>query len=244
MTLDSLQSLYVHELQDLHSAESQLVKALPKLAKAANSPELKSAFTSHLAQTKEHVRRLEQLLAGLGAEAGGQKCKGMAGLIKEGQDVIKEGKNGAEPAVVDGALITAAQKVEHYEIAAYGSARAMAQMLREDSAADLLQQTLNDESQADETLTELAQATLSVATQSRRATDINMNADAGAGGVAQPSESAVLTGSASLEEDVDTYKGATEEMDNDAPRNWPDESNGLGARGEPGRQENSPVSGN
>jgi len=84
MTLDTLLSLYVHELQDLHSAETQLVKALPKLAKAANSPELKSALTSHLAQTKEHVRRLEQLLSGLGEAPGSQKCKGMAGLIKEG----------------------------------------------------------------------------------------------------------------------------------------------------------------
>ncbi len=245
MTLDSLQSLYVHELQDLYSAETQLVKALPKLAKAAHSPELKTAFTNHLAQTKEHARRLEQLLTGLGAEPGAVKCKGMAGLIKEGQDLIKEGKNGAEPAVLDSGLITAAQKVEHYEIAGYGSARTYAQMLREDTAADVLQQTLNEESQTDETLTELAQATLSVAAESRRLGDIAMSGDARPGGVDMAGVNGTMQLDAELAaEDVDVYKGATEEVDNDAPRNWPDESSGPGARSEPGGQfTNTPRSG-
>jgi ferritin-like metal-binding protein YciE len=233
-TLDSLHSLYVHELQDLHSAETQLVKALPKMAKAASSPELKSAFNTHLAQTKEHVRRLEQLLAGLGQEPGGQKCKGMAGLIKEGQDLIKEGKNGADGSVLDCGLITAAQKVEHYEIAGYGSARTYAQMLREDSAAELLQQTLNEEGQTDEILTELAEATLSVAsTASHRMTDIAMHGDAQPGGVDQAARQADV---GVADEDVDTYKGATEEMDNDLPRTWQDESGGLGARSQPSEE--------
>jgi ferritin-like metal-binding protein YciE len=246
MTLETLRSLYLHELQDLHSAESQLVKALPKLAKAANSPELKSAFTKHLAETREHVRRLEQILNGLGEEAGGHKCKGMAGLIKEGQDLVKSGQNGAEAAVLDSALITAAQKVEHYEIAGYGSARTYAQMLREDSAADVLQQTLNEEGQTDETLTEIAQATLSVAAQARRMNDIAMHGDARPGGVAMEAHNGARqqTMAAADEEDVDTYKGATEELDNDTPRNWPDESGGLGARSQPEReQENNPPSG-
>ena len=235
-TLDSLHSLYVHELQDLYSAETQLVKALPKLAKAASSPELKSAFTSHLAQTKEHVRRLEQLLAGLGQEPGGQKCKGMAGLIKEGQDLIKEGKNGAEAAVLDSGLITAAQKAEHYEIAAYGSARKYAQMLGEESAAALLQQTLNVEGQADETLTGLAGATLSVASAaSQRVTGSAMHGDAQQGGV-YPAARQADDMAAGDDEDVDTYKGATEEMDNDLPRTWQDESGGLGARSQPSEE--------
>jgi ferritin-like metal-binding protein YciE len=153
MTLDSLQSLYIHELQDLYSAEKQLVRALPKLAKAAGSPELKSAFTTHLAQTKEHVRRLEQLLLGLGEEPGAKKCKGMAGLIKEGQDLIKEG---GEPAVLDGGLITAAQKVEHYEISAYGTARTMAGQIGRPDIAQLLGKTLAEEQVADSLLTQIA----------------------------------------------------------------------------------------
>jgi ferritin-like metal-binding protein YciE len=241
MTLDSLQSLFVHELQDLYSAETQLVKALPKMAKAASSPELKSAFTTHLAQTKEHVRRLEQLLLGLGEEPGAKKCKGMAGLIKEGQDLIKEG---GEPAVLDGGLITAAQKVEHYEIAGYGSARTYAQMLRQDDAVQVLQQTLNDENQTDESLTELAEATLSVATQSRRVNDIAMHGDTEPGGVDMPAYNGAQRMEAGLDEDGDTYKGATEEEDNDAPRNTTDESSGPGARWEPSEQpRRDPVSG-
>lgn len=236
MRLDSLHSLYVHELQDLHSAESQLVKALPKLAKAAASAELKTAFKLHLEQTKEHVQRLEQILAALGQEPGGQKCKGMAGLIKEGQDLIKAGKNGADAAVLDGGLITAAHKVEHYEIAGYGSARAYAQLLREDRAADLLQQTLNEESQTDDRLTELAQATLSVAPHSQRLNDLDLS------GAAPPVAGRVLP--AAEQDDAETYKGATEEMDNDWPRTWQDESSGLGARTQTDEQrQNDPVSG-
>jgi ferritin-like metal-binding protein YciE len=244
MRLDTLQNLYLHELLDLHSAETQLVRALPKLAKAASSPELKSALTNHLAQTKEHVRRLEQLLASLGQALNGHKCKAMAGLIKEGQQIIKEGKDGAAPAVLDSALITAAQKVEHYEIAGYGSARTYAQMLRQDQAADVLQQTLNEEGQADETLTELAEATLSVAADSGRVDDIAMHGDTQPGGVdmAAVSRAQAVTGDAGQTGDVETYKGATEEPDNDVPRTWPDESAGLGARARPGSEgDDSPA---
>jgi ferritin-like metal-binding protein YciE len=237
MTLDTLHSLYVHELQDLYSAETQLVKALPKLAKAATSADLKTAFKTHLEQTKEHVQRLEQILAALGQTPGSQKCKGMAGLIKEGQDLIKAGKNGADSAVLDGGLITAAQKVEHYEIAGYGSARTYAQMLREDRAADLLQQTLNEEGQTDERLTELAEATLSVAPHSQRLTDLDLSGD-----VTPAAAGSAL--SAVNDEDTETYKGATEEMDNDLPRTWQDESGGLGARTQPDEErQDYPMSG-
>ncbi len=244
MTLDTLQALYIHELQDLHSAESQLVKALPKLAKAARAPELKTAFTEHLAQTKEHVRRLEQLLLGLGEEPGGHKCKGMAGLIKEGQDLLKQG---GEAAVLDSGLITAAQKVEHYEIAGYGAARSYAQMLRQDEAADVLQQTLMEEEQTDETLNELGQATLSVANEARRVDDIRMPGDNRPPGAATESINGAMARDEAPqadEADVDTYKGATEEPDNDVPRNTTNESDGLGARWDTGEErQNNPGTG-
>lgn len=240
MQLDSLQSLYLHELQDLHSAETQLVKALPKLAKAAHSPELKSAFTNHLAQTKEHVQRLEQLLTSRGETPGSQKCKGMAGLIKEGQDLIKAGKNGAEPAVLDGGLITAAQKVEHYEMAGYGSAHAYAQMLRDDSAASVLQQTLDEETQTDRRLTTLAESTLNIAAQARRADDAALPVETHAGALMPSGDAAPLSAETAAEDDGDTYKGATEEVDNDTPREWLDETSGLGARSTP---DNRPSTG-
>jgi ferritin-like metal-binding protein YciE len=242
MTLDSLHGLYLHELQDLYSAETQLVRALPKLAKAANSPELKSAFTNHLAQTKEHARRLEQLLTGLGQTAGGHKCKGMAGLIKEGNELIKQG---GEPGVLDAALMTAARKVEHYEMAGYSASVAYAQMLRQDGAIDTLRQSLNEETQTDETLRELAEAVLSVAADARRVDDIAMHGDTEPGGVDMDSYEGALRSEADLDaEDIDTYKGATEEVDNDVPRTWLDESGGPGARGEPSAtQPNNPSRG-
>lgn len=219
MKLDALEQLYIHELQDLHSAETQLVKALPKLSKAANSPELKSALTSHLAQTKEHVRRLDQLLLGYGKEPGGPKCKGMAGLIKEGQELLKQG---GQPEVLDAGLLTAAQKVEHYEIAGYGAVRTYAQMLRDDAAVDVLQKILNEETQAAAVLDGLAVPTLSeaIARSADRLT-----------AAPEPTDLAAARASEGVaNEDADSYKGATEEVDNDAPRNATDESSGLGAR--------------
>jgi ferritin-like metal-binding protein YciE len=161
MKMESLEDLYVAELKDLFSAENQLVKALPKMAKAATSKQLKQGFQHHLKQTKEHVARLKKVFAELDAAPGGKKCKAMEGLIKEGQEVIQED---AEPEVKDAALIAAAQRVEHYEIAGYGCVRTYAKILGRQKAADLLQQTLDEEAQTDETLSELAE-------------DINLEAD-------------------------------------------------------------------
>ena len=238
MTLATLQSLYLHELQDLHSAETQLVKALPKMAKAAHAPELKSAFTTHLAQTKEHVRRLEQLLLGLGEEPGGDKCKGMAGLIKEGTALTKEG---GDPAVLDNGLITAAQKVEHYEIAGYGSARTLAQKLGDDSAADVLQLSLNEESQTDASLTALAATLLTQAAQAQPSVD-NGSSRNGQTRDAE-NDAALREHDASMDgEDVDTNRGAIEEEAK--PINTTDEASGPGARWETnGQRQSDPVTG-
>lgn len=151
--LKNLSDLLVHELQDLYSAETQLVKALPKMAKAASNDELKTGFTEHLDQTKEHVERLERVMEILGHSPKGKTCKAMEGLIAEGEETIEED---AEPEVRDAALITAAQKVEHYEIAGYGSARTHAELLEQDEIAELLQQTLDEEGETDKLLTEIA----------------------------------------------------------------------------------------
>lgn len=212
MTLDSLRSLYVHELQDLYSAETQLVKALPQLAKGANASELKTAFQEHLAQTKLHVQRLEQVLEGMGESTSGDKCKGMAGLIKEGRDLLKQD---GLPGVVDTALIAAAQKVEHYEISGYGSARTMANMLRLDDAADLLQQTLNEEKQTDERLTELAEALMSVAdTAPERVEDVDMSGSRGPRGAdIQALHERMGEGSPVDAAEMDDLSGATGPVD-------------------------------
>jgi ferritin-like metal-binding protein YciE len=151
--LGSINDVFTHELQDLHSAETQLVAALPKLAGAASSSELRQAFEHHLDETREHVRRLDEIFAQSGIGAGGEKCKGMAGLIAEGEAIVKAG---GDSAVKDAALIAAAQRVEHYEIAAYGTARTLADELGNDAAKDLLDQTLDEESQADKLLTKIA----------------------------------------------------------------------------------------
>jgi ferritin-like metal-binding protein YciE len=157
MKLDSLETLFVEELRDLYSAENQLVKALPKMAKRAGSEELKEAFEEHLELTREHVERLDEIFENLGRPAKGKTCKGMKGLIEEASEVLEEH---GEASVIDAALIAAAQKVEHYEIAAYGTVRTWAEMLDQDDAVDLLQQTLDEESEADEKLTEIAQSTI------------------------------------------------------------------------------------
>ncbi|MDQ2817819.1 MAG: ferritin-like domain-containing protein [Candidatus Eremiobacteraeota bacterium] len=167
MKLASLQDLYVDELKDLYNAEKQLLKALPKMAKAASSSELRTAFQEHLEQTKEHVTRLEQIFEELGASARGKKCKGMEGLIEEGQEMMAED---AEDAVKDAALISAAQRVEHYEIAGYGCVRAFAETLGFDDAVELLQQTLDEESQANEKLTEIAETVNEEASEGDKAT--------------------------------------------------------------------------
>ena len=153
MPKSSLQELYVDELKDLYSAETQLVKALPKMAKAAGNSELKHAFEEHLRQTSEHVSRLEQIFEQLGEKASGKKCLGMEGLVKEGSETMKEDYS---KDVKDAAIIGAAQRVEHYEMAGYGTARAFAELLGEEEHVRLLERTLEEEEQADEKLTQLA----------------------------------------------------------------------------------------
>jgi ferritin-like metal-binding protein YciE len=149
----TLQELYVDELKDIYNAENQLVKALPKLAKAAASDELRDGFEEHLEQTKEHVARLEQIFEMLDESPKGKKCAGMEGLVEEGSEVLKEDLEGA---VLDAALIGAAQRVEHYEIAAYGTVIAFAETLGENDHVSLLVATLSEEKETDEKLTELA----------------------------------------------------------------------------------------
>ena len=153
MADQGLKELYVQELKDLYNAENQLVKALPKLAKAAASDELRKGFEEHLEQTKEHVARLEEIFERLGESPKGKKCAGMEGLVEEGSEVMKEDFEGA---VLDSALIGAAQRVEHYEIAAYGTLIAFAETLGESDHVSLLEATLSEEKETDEKLTELA----------------------------------------------------------------------------------------
>src|SRR3982075_3124212 len=154
MKLDSLKKLYLEELRDLYSAETQLVKALPKMVKGASSAELKEAFESHLEQTKEHVERLNQIFDRLDEKPIGKTCKAMKGLIEEGSEMLEEE---GDESVIDAGLIGAAQRVEHYEIASYGTVRTFANLLGEDDAAELLQQTLDEEGETDKELSELAE---------------------------------------------------------------------------------------
>lgn len=154
MQQNALRGLYLDELRDLYSAENQLVKALPKMAKAATSADLKAGFEKHLAQTQEHVSRLETVFQSLGESPKGKTCKGMKGLIEEGEQLIEEDPGDEE---LDAGLIAAAQRVEHYEIAGYGCVRTYADLLGEEDAVSLLEETLNEEKETDETLTELAE---------------------------------------------------------------------------------------
>jgi ferritin-like metal-binding protein YciE len=155
MSMNNMQDLYLHELKDIHNAEKQILQALPKMAKAATHQELRQAFEEHQRVTEEQVRRLETIFDDLGQKPSGKKCKGMEGLIEEGEEILSED---ADPDVRDAALIAAAQRVEHYEIAAYGTARTYARHLGFDKHAELLQQTLDEEGQTDERLTKLAES--------------------------------------------------------------------------------------
>lgn len=155
--LASLDDLLVHELQDIYHAEGQILKALPKMAKAASHPDLKDAFEEHRRQTEGQVRRLEQAFKLLGVPAKGKKCEGMAGLLAEGQKLMEED---AEPPVMDAALIAAAQKVEHYEIASYGCVCTYAEMLGYDQVHELLGQNLDEEETTDQKLTALAESVI------------------------------------------------------------------------------------
>ena len=153
MQENGLQRLYVEQLKDIYSAESQLLKALPKMAKAASSQDLRQGFEKHLEQTKGHVERLEQIFSSLDESPKGKKCMGMEGLIEEGEEVIQE-ESATE--ALDAGLIAAAQRVEHYEIAAYGSVHAFAELLGDDDSVSLLLQTLDEEKETDKKLTELS----------------------------------------------------------------------------------------
>lgn len=153
MPSDGLRELYIDELKDLYNAENQLIKALPKMAKAANSEELREGFEEHLEQTREQARRLERIFEMLDENPRGKKCAGMEGLVKEGSEIMKED---FEDEVLDAALIGAAQRVEHYEIAAYGTVRTFAEVLGENEHVSLLEETLQEEKETDEKLTQLA----------------------------------------------------------------------------------------
>ena len=155
MKLESLQDLLVDQLKDLYSAENQIIKALPKMAKAASSSELRDGFQEHLEQTKNHAKRLEQICEQLDVNPKGKKCKAAEGLIEEGKELIEED---AEPAVMDAGLICAAQKVEHYEMAAYGCARTWAEQLGLHDVAQLLRETLDEEKETNEKLTQIAES--------------------------------------------------------------------------------------
>ena len=161
MAENGLRELYLDELKDLYNAENQLIKALPKLAKASTSDELREGLEEHLEQTKGHVERLEQIFEAMDESPKGKKCAGMEGLVKEGSEVMDEDFEGA---VMDAALIGAAQRVEHYEIAAYGTVIAFANQLGESEHASLLKETLEEEKEADEKLTSLSEEINSQAT--------------------------------------------------------------------------------
>jgi len=154
MPNESVRQLYIDELRDLYNAETQLVKALPKMAKASSNDELRQAFEEHLRQTSEHVSRLEQIFELLDEKPTGKKCLGMEGLVKEGAETMREDY---EDSVMDAGIIGAAQRVEHYEIAGYGTVRTLAELLGEDEHVNLLEQTLEEEKQTDQKLTDLAE---------------------------------------------------------------------------------------
>lgn len=168
MELETLRDLYVHELKDLYSAEKQITKALPKMAKAASNRQLASAFNQHLEQTKRQTKRLEKVFEGLDESARGPKCEGMEGLLKEGDKMINED---AEDEVRDAGLIAAAQRVEHYEIAAYGCARTYAQLLGDRNGAKLLDMTLREEGETDKKLTKLARSVINLRAKKQKPKD-------------------------------------------------------------------------
>ena len=160
MQVDSLEKLYVDQLRDIYDAENQLVRAIPKMAKAATSPELRTAFEDHLEKTRGHVRRLDEIFRSLGHPSKGKSCKAMIGLIEEGEEMVKG--DHSDPSVRDAGLIAAAQKVEHYEIAAYGTLRTFAEFRGDRQAAQSLQETLDEEYEADKTLTQVAESQINV----------------------------------------------------------------------------------
>lgn len=175
MSLDSLQDLYVESIQDLYSAEQQIIQALPKMIDKASNARLRAGFTKHLEQTREHARRLETISKRAGTPVTGRKCKGMEGLIKEGAETLKED---GDDTIIDSALIAAAQRVEHYEMAGYGCARAFAEALGLDDDAATLQETLDEEGETNETLTQIAESIITPGGQDVER-DINVRREPG-----------------------------------------------------------------
>jgi len=159
MELNTLHELYVDELKDLYSAENQILKAMPRMIKAATHTKLKQGFTKHERQTQEHVKRLEKICQSLGEKPTGKKCVGMEGVLKEGSELINEKPDNE---VLDAGLISAAQRVEHYEMAGYGTVRTWARLLGHEDHVDLLQQTLDEERDTDEALSELAESSINI----------------------------------------------------------------------------------
>lgn len=159
MEMDTLHELYVDELKDLYSAENQILKALPRMIKAATHKQLKQGFTKHERQTRQHVKRLERIFRSLGEKPTGKKCVGMEGVLKEGSELIREKP---DKEVLDAGLIAAAQHVEHYEMAGYGTVRTWARLLGHDDHEALLQQTLDEERDTDEALTSMAESSINV----------------------------------------------------------------------------------
>lgn len=159
MEIDSLRKLYIEELKDLYSAEKQILQALPRMAKKVQNQQLRQAFEEHVEVTRKQVERLDQIFESLERSPRGKKCKGMEGLLEEGKEMMEENM---DPEVLDAALISATQRVEHYEIAGYGTVRAYAQLLGEQEHVRLLQQTLDEEGEADKKLTQLAETTINV----------------------------------------------------------------------------------
>jgi ferritin-like metal-binding protein YciE len=165
ITLNSLNDLFVLQLQDLYDAEQRLTKALPKMADAASNKELKSAFTKHLRETEHHVKRLEKIFSILGVTAQRETCEAMKGLIAEGDEAVSAG---GDPQVRDAALIAAAQRVEHYEIAGYGTVRTLAEQLGHKEIARILQETLDEEGACDKKLTEIAESRVNAQAAAKR----------------------------------------------------------------------------
>lgn len=165
MSVETLEQLFIDELKDLYSAEKQIVQALPKVAKAVSTPELENALLSHLEETKGHVERLEKIGQIVGKKLTGKKCVGMEGVLEEGSEIVKEAKEGA---IRDAGLIAACQRVEHYEMAGYGSAREFAELLGLSDVVDLLEETLEEEKAADEKLTGISRTVNASAQQSSR----------------------------------------------------------------------------
>jgi len=159
MQIDSLDDLYIDQLADIYDAEKRLVKVLPKMAQKASTPELRSAFEDHVQKTRHHVERLEEIFQELGRDATGKKCKAMMGLISEGKDILDKD---IDPKIRDAGIVAAAQKVEHYEIAAYGTLRTLAETRGDRRAAQLLQETLDEEKEADQKLTQMAESSINM----------------------------------------------------------------------------------